>query len=310
MNDKKYYPERANNADLLDLLIIILKYKWLILGCLLLVYVVTFSFFYFSDSKSAGPVSSPKERYYSECKLFLPENLGFVDYNMLKARLLSRGIAVAIGETLNLPTVHQVSWDEKNNKWITEQVYVRNEQTKVWTSAQLSTVRDPDAAATLSVKTERNMVVLRFKDDDPKVPQKALECGLTYLSESYRKPALDYYNSQKEIFRSQLENARDPVLKGRLFEQYSNLLDRDTRAKNAKFYGLEIIEPAFIPEKISADAAPPLTRKPKYGIIIALVTLISFVISISFIFFIEYIQKMKKSDPERFDLIKKYLHFR
>jgi hypothetical protein len=309
MNSQEYIQERRNNPDLLDLLIIIFKYKWMIIGFLLLIYIMTFTFLYFSSKNAPSPLSSQKDRYYSECKLFIPDNLDMVNYNTMKIKLLGRSIALALGEAFNLSAISQTSWDEKSNRWVTEHVYTWNDQTKTWTFAQASKVPDLDFVATLSVKAESNMVTLRFNHNNPEVPQKALVFVLNYLSELYRKPILEYYASQKEIFRKQLAAAQDPVLKGRLFEQYSNLIDKDTRAKNKKFYGIEVIEPAFVAEKISVNS-PPSAWKSKFAMIIALMTLVSLVISISLVFLLEYIKKMKADDPERFKLMHKYLRFR
>lgn len=322
MNNQNYIPEKRNNPDLLDLLIILLKYKWVVISCLLLTYIITFSFFYLSNKKVSVPIDPSKEIYYSECVIYLDDLADKLKAKIiisngdladkLKAKLISRGTLLAAGQFFNLSAIRQTSRDEKNNKWITEQIYYRDEQTKKWTSTQPAAIQDMEAVATLSVKSQNRLITLRFSHTNPEVPQKALNFFLDYVSEFFRKPMLEYYKAQKDIYQKQIANAQDPVLKGRLFEQYSNLIDRDSIAKNEKFYGMEMIDSPSMVENnsmsaVSTSASP---GKLKYGVIIALVTLVSIVISISLIFFIEYIAKMRKNDPERFNLINKYRRFR
>ena len=307
MNNQDYTQERRINPDLLDLLIIILKHKWLIIGFLIFTYLVTFSFFYLSSKKTSVPAAPSKEIYYSECII---DGGDLAD--KVKAKLISRSTIISIGQFFNLPALRQTGWDEKNSKWVTEQIYYWDQQTKAWTSIQPPIIQDMETIATLSIKSQNRLITLRFNNVNPEIPPKALYFCLDYVSEFFRKPILEYYKSQMDIYRKQLAHAQDPVLKGRLFEQYSNLIDRDTRAKNSKFYGMEMVDPPFMSEKDikSGVTSSPPPRKTKYGTIIALMTLLSLVISVSFIFFIEYIAKMRKSDPERFNLISKYLRFR
>lgn len=306
---------RGDNKNLLDLLIIVLKYKGLIISCLLLIYLFTFTYFYFSAQRTHPPASpaKPVEIYHSESVIWLPGYLHLIDYNKMKVQIMSRSTLLALGKFFNLSAICMGEWnDERNNHWRPTHLYLLDKRTQEWVSAETSDVQNLSEVAALFIKSQNNLVTLRFHSTNPEVPQRALIFCLEYISEFMRKPVLEYYESQKQIFHKQLANAQDPVLKGRLFEQYSNLIDKETRAKQSKYFGIEIVELPFLPEKIFASegALHSASRKRNYIAIVALMTLVSFIISILLAYLIEYVKNMKRNDPERFDLIRKHARFR
>lgn len=181
-----------------------------------------------------------------------------------------------------------------------------DEQTKTWKTEEPPTLQDAykSIQGKLEIKADKKSGVLKlgFLFKDPKIAQRILGYYVNGMSEFLRQQSLENVATQSKALQEQLITATDPLLRTKLAEIIAQYVETETLAKVQKYYGFNIIDPPFVPEK---------KFKPKRVQICILSVIVAFFMAIFLAFFMEYVDNLKKNeDPERLENLKKYMKLR
>jgi len=181
-----------------------------------------------------------------------------------------------------------------------------DEQTKTWKTEEPPTLQDAykSIQGKLEIKADKKSGVLKlgFLFKDPKIAQRILGYYVNGMSEFLRQQSLENVATQSKALQEQLITATDPLLRTKLAEIIAQYVETETLAKVQKYYGFNIIDPPFVPEK---------KFKPKRAQICILSVIVAFFMAIFLAFFMEYVDNLKKNeDPERLENLKKYMKLR
>ncbi len=320
-------PEAQDQINLFDVLIIILKYKWLIIAMAVLSIIISILFTYKSDdkdkqTKAAPPVKSSAvpavDVYYSKCVVEVKKIIA----GNVEALLMSRRIAEPVMKEANLETIFYKVWDNKT------QYDVQSME-----GSQIKAIQDllvkggnPDVIRpTLTIKRMDNLLELEFFSKEADVPQKILNAFLNHLSDYFRTQSMKSINLNKAANKRMLGSEKDPVLKEKIYLDLISLNKEEEKATASQVYGIDIIDPptdaskvelrkAFIPVPVPAEPAPLLSaeaqRRMKERKIVIPVIIVSIFLAVMLAFFIEYLKNMKMNNPEKFQVLKDYARFR
>lgn len=287
--------EHRKDANLMDLLILILKHKGLILSVVILgtAAMSAYSILHYRGQATGADSLRPSRMYYSEC-IIEPDG---VSADKLKATLMSRELTRRLIETNSLmPVMKDILLSETN-------------QTKTQGDRlQLNEIQDR-LSKQLKFKNENGIITLTFMSPSGEYPARMLNYYLKTLSDVFRERSLPGIERSKIALSRQLQHERDPALKAKLSERILYLIELENRVKDAQqFYGFAVIDP---PSPSVMDSKPPPGKaNPNYVMIVLLFMLASFLLALILVFCIEKFRKAKREDPERYDQIKKYLRFR
>ncbi len=190
-----------------------------------------------------------------------------------------------------MPVIFEDSWDEK---------------TKTWKVEEPPTLQDAykSIQGMLEIKPDKKSGVLKlgFLFPDPEVAQKLLSYYVDGMSEFLRQQSLENVAIQSKALQEQLITTTDPLLRTKLAEIIAQYVEKETLAKVQKYYGFNVIDPPFVPEK---------RFKPKRAQICILSVIVAFFMAIFLAFIMEYVGNLKKNeDPERLANLKKYMRLR
>ena len=191
-----------------------------------------------------------------------------------------------------MPIIFYEKWDVKNKRWTTDKTPTIEDAQKVI------------FGSFLKIKTDKksNIVKISFEYPDKVWAQRILAYYVEGLSEYLRQQALETARAQKEHLNQQMLSTADPVLKSKLAELTAQQLEKEILAKVQKYYGFNVIDPPFVPEKKS---------KPKIMQIVLVAATVAFFISMFLSFFLEYLRNIRKNeDPERISLLRKYMKWK
>ena len=181
-----------------------------------------------------------------------------------------------------------------------------DEKTKTWKTEEPPTLQDAYKSMQnmLEIKPDKKNGVLKlgFLFENPEIAQKILGYYVNGMSEFLRQQSLENVATQSKALQEQLITTTDPLLRTKLAEIIAQYVETETLAKVQKYYGFNIIDPPFVPEK---------KFKPKRAQICILSVIVAFFMAIFLAFFMEYVGNLKKNeDPERLENLKKYMKLR
>ncbi len=207
---------------------------------------------------------------------------------VLKSRELTNGL---VEKHKLMPVIFEDSWDEK---------------TKTWKTEDPPTIQDAykSMQGMLEIKPDKKNGVLKlgFLFTDPAVAKNLLNYYVDGMSEFLRQQSLENVAIQSKALQEQLVTTTDPLLRTKLAEIIAQYMEKETLAKVQRYYGFNVIDPPFAPEK---------KFKPRRSIICILSVVVAFFVSVFLAFFIEYIGNLKKNeDTERLENLKKYMKLR
>jgi uncharacterized protein involved in exopolysaccharide biosynthesis len=207
---------------------------------------------------------------------------------VLKSRELTNGL---VEKHKLMPVIFEDSWDEKTKTWKTEEPPTLQD---AYTSMQNMLEIKPDKKA--------NVLKLGFLSPDPVLAQKLLGYYVNGMSEFLRQQSLENVVTQSKARQDQLVTTADPLLRTKLAEIIAQYVEKETLAKVQRYYGFNIIDPPFIPEK---------KFKPKRSLICILSVIVAFFLAVFLSFIFEYVSNLKENeDPERLANLKKYMKVR
>lgn len=300
-----YGYEQEDEIDLLDYLIVLLKHKWMIFflvfiaGVAAVIYSLMLPAGIYRSECTIVPIEqgrAPLSSRLSDLGGFgamIASQVGIGDGGslgkfevVLKSRELTNGL---VEKHKLMPVIFKDSWDEK---------------TKTWKAEEPPTLQDAYTSmqGMLEIKPDRKNGVLKlgFLFEDPEIAQRLLSYYVNGMSEFLRQQSLENVAIQSKALQEQLMITADPLLRTKLAEIIAQYVEKKTLAKVQRYYGFNVIDPPFVPEK---RFKPPNRRQ-----ICMLSVIVAFFMAIFLAFFMEYVGNLKKNeDPERFENLKKYM---
>ena len=300
---QNYPPYEEDEINLLDMFIVLLKHKWMIFsvvfaaGIIAVIASLLMTNIYRSECTIA-PIEQEKASLSSSLSALggfgamvasqvgiggagSLEKFGIV----LKSRELTNGL---VEKHKLMPVIFEDSWDEK---------------TKTWKVEDPPTLQDAykSIQGMLEIKPDKKSGVLKlgFLFPDPEVAQKLLSYYVDGMSEFLRQQSLENVAIQSKALQEQLITTTDPLLRTKLAAIIAQYVEKETLAKVQKYYGFNVMDPPFVPEK---------KFKPKRAQICILSVIVAFFMAVFLAFFREYVGNVKeKEDPERLANLKKYM---
>ncbi|MBP1716588.1 MAG: hypothetical protein H6Q43_26 [Deltaproteobacteria bacterium] len=308
--EKTADPNREE-INLLDLIIVILKYKWMIVSIVLLTGFIGFGYFYLAGKSSEGkPVEelATPILYYSEC--------------MIEGRSVST-------EKINLMIYRRnfvLRMMEENNLLNEIQQAILAEKKKGEATDEQATPQDVYRwlRQNLFLSTSGGVLTLGFVCAQKDLPPKIINAFLFSLSEDFRKRDLESSMLKQNLLRRQLAVTQDSFLKERIALELITLMEDEEKARSGKYYGFILLDPPSITDKVRVarkgsekqieslehwvSVSP--SSPPSYGIMVFLLLLASLVVAVSVVFFLESIEKSRQKSPEKIALLKRYASLR
>jgi hypothetical protein len=306
--------EKQREINLLDLFIVLLKYKWMILAFVLVAAILAFAYVkIFSKQSAAINLHAQPELifYYSEC--LIEPDLG------MKEKII-----------MLLPRLNFVLKVVEDNHLLNDiQQAILNEKKKAEIEAEKPSAQEVHnwLKRNLFRTATGGLLAIGLTSREKDLPPKIINAFLTSISQYFRARDLAVITKRASLLRRQLAASHDSFLKDRIAMEITNLIDMKTRAESRKYYGFEVVdspstvekvvvnlkgnEKKVIPlENVSVFPQTSPSRRPRYSMIILFFILASLVLGITLAFFIEYIRNIKRQDPEKFAILKGYLSFR
>ena len=306
--------EREAEISLLDLFIVLLKYKWMILTFVLVAAILGFAYMEISSKQSEVKnlhVQGESVFYYSECLVEPDRDV----MEKIKQIIIRRDFVLKMVEENHLQNeLQQAILNEKKQSGGTgEQPAVQ--EVYGWLRQNLF------------ITPSGTVLTLGFASSQNDLPSRIINAFLLSLSEFFRKRDLEILVNQQNLLRRHLANAQDSFLKAKIAEEIAKVMGKETRIRSEKYYGFELLDPPSLVDRVkitkkgnekkiealvgwTSPSLPSVSRTPKYMLLILLLILSSLVVSITLAFFLEYIHKMKAREPERMALLKRYLSIR
>lgn len=293
---KDQQPVKSQNGDsLIYFMLVLLKYKWLIVSFVALAFVgslVRISLHNSSRSADAERPAVPMS-YSSEC-LLEPDG---VAADKLKAVLTSRNLTAQVLEksTVVKDFPHEFV-DDKNIQQASAKEPPPTELRKV-------------IQGRLEIKIENGMLKISYRGSEKDFPGKILNEYINDTSEFLRRQESSVVKDQIAFTQKKIAAARNEQIKARLADQLMDLFDKERRVNASTYYGFRIIDPPSEAEatltKGPSSALKPLSKLSMVPLLIA-----SFIVALTLAFLIEYIKALKTRNPEQFDTLKRYMKLR
>ncbi len=302
-----YPPEEETN--LLDYLIVLLKYKWLIIamvfvaGVASVIYSLQLTNIYRSEAtiiprKGEKTATSSTLSALRGLGGFAGELIGLGGGGsiekfelVLKSRILARRILSKHRDEI-LSVLYEEIWDKDK---------------KIWTDNPHPTTQDITNAigGLLTIQKEKGGVLkLQVDFKDPVFAKKMVEHYITELSESLREETLKDAAENQRFLRRQLERTLDVLLKEKIYILLAKEIEKETFASAQKHYSFTVLDPPIV-----SDLNKRI--KPNRRNICVLSVIVAFFTAVLFAFFLEYIHNLKTTgDPERLERFKKSIKLR
>jgi uncharacterized protein involved in exopolysaccharide biosynthesis len=299
------YEYEEDEINLLDYVIVLLKYKWLIFGIVFItgIAAVIISLMLPNIYRSEATII-PRQQEKSGASSALSA-LGAIsgmagelvglggggDVDKFEVVLKSRELSRRVVEKYKLmPELFEEHWDPLK---------------KEWKENPAPTLQDAYEALkgmlTVSRDRKTDVLTVKFDNEDPRFAKIMAEHYLTELSESLREETLKDAAENKRFLQEQLEQTSDPLLKVKISELLAKEIEKETFARAQKYYSFIVLDPP-----VAADLDKKV--KPKRSLICILSVAVAGFFAIFLAFFIEYIHNVKQGeDEERLSNLRKYL---
>lgn len=305
---EKQADDRGKEVNLIDLFIFLLKYKRLILFCIILAGISTPLYLTVSARFKAKIIDVPQEQYYyAECII------SHSDITRIKYFLQSRDLTIKVMQDNHLPMIRHNVWDDKASKWVTEHLYAWDDKNKTLTDEKFDSKSVSDSIATLYIKPQQNTITMSFSSREKDETIRLLTVYLNHISEFHRKYEIAILKEQRGVYEKKFAVAKDSYQKAQLAQKLIEMSDRELLTRNLKYFGFELIDSPYItnvifqPQKQIESVPMPSARK--YIAMTFLLMLAAFVIALFLAGAMEYLAFIKKSDPAKFNLLLKQLEF-
>jgi len=301
-----YPPE--DEINLLDYLIVLLKYKWLIISMVFVASVasVIYSLQLTNIYRSEATIAPrQEEKTATSSTLSALRGLGGFAGDLiglggggsadkfemvLKSRILSYRI---VEKHKLMPRIFEEIWDSENKKWNTNPHPTSQDAYKTLMGM-----------LTISRDRKSDVLTIQFDHKDPEFTKEMVEYYTTELSESLREETLKDAAENQRFLRRQLERTPDVLLKEKIYILLAKEIEKETFASAQKYYSFMVLDPPIVPDLNKRI-------KPKRRTICILSVTVAFFTAVFMAFFLEYIHNLKTTeDPERLERFKKSIKLR
>ncbi len=284
----------------LDIVLLLLKYKWMIIAITLAAALIPVVFNIKAINLPSHQQPSIASEYnFAMCKILAKNETGESLAKMLQSAKLK---AAMIKNEELIKIMGNVFYDPLNNAWLTKQTLSRDDMEEILTNK-------------LTINREGDTLGIIQYHYDPKVAQQILKYYLLELERRCNELAGDIKMKRlrekdafiKEITR-EYNDTKDQMLRLAIAPHIAEALVKKKEIAVASFTAFEIIEPPSI-NTIPLQYMP----KPKQikGLkIIMLSAAFAFIFSIVLAFFIEYLKVSMLKNPDTIKQIKNYLSWR
>ena len=307
-----YYPEDEDEINLLDLLIVLLKHKFLIVGVVFLAavgsvfYALTLDNIYRSE---ATIIPRAEEKTAMPSALSALGGLGGIAGEMLglggggsldkfETVLNSRTFATKIYEKHKdkiLPGLYEDAWDAESKKWHADVEKPPTTQDITKAISEMLVINSDKKTSILTVQVEHT---------DPEYAKKMVDYYLKELSDSLRQETLRDATENQKFLNEQIEQTSDVLLREKIYTLLAKEIEKQTFARAQNPYSFQILDPPIIPDLDKKV-------KPKRSMICMLSVIVAFFLSVFAAFFLEYISNTRESeDPERIERFKESIKLR
>jgi uncharacterized protein involved in exopolysaccharide biosynthesis len=295
-----------DEINLLDYVIVLLKYKWLILGIVFVAGVaaviisLNLTNIYRSEAtiiprqqeKSATSSALSALGAFSGMAGELVGLGGGGDVDKFEVVLKSRELARRVVEKYKLlPELFEDEWDPLKKQWKENPAPTFQDAYKLLAKKMLTVSRD----------RKTDVLTIKFDNEDPRFAKIMAEHYLTELSESLREDTLEDATENKRFLQEQLDLTSDVLLKVKISELLAKEIEKETFARAQKYYSFIVLDPP-----VASDLDKKV--KPKRSLICILSVTVAGFFAIFMAFFLEYIHNVKNSeDEERLSRLRRYL---
>jgi len=308
--------ELEDEINLIDLVLVLLKRKWFIAGFVFLTGVaavlITLSMpnIYRSEAtilprEGEKTTSSMVSSALGGLGGMAAGELGLgggSSLEKLRVVLQSRYLAQrAIQKYDLLPILFPGAWDETAKKWKTEKWFGLLDMKPP--TVQSGVKRLIEGLLTVASDSKSGTLKISFEDKDPEKAKAVTQYLLIETSETMREVVLQDAAENLKFFYEQLERTSDSLLRAKIYENLAKEIEKETFAKAQKYYGFYVPDPPFAPD-LDKQA------KPKRLLIAILSIFVGFFIAVFFAFLLEYLSRIKKEDPDRYQQLKNGLRLR
>jgi uncharacterized protein involved in exopolysaccharide biosynthesis len=305
------YPyAEEDEINLVDLFMVLLKRKGLIIGLVFFtgVAAVIISLLMTNIYRSDATILPRQEEQSSSAAIssalvglggMVAGQLGLGGAGSLEKMeviMRSRHLAQQVIEKYDLmPVLFADAWDEKAKKWKTTKWFGLAEK-------EPPTIQDGikkiiDDFMTVTPDTTKGTLKVAFDHREPQTAKNIVEYFLIQTSETMREVVLRDAAENMRFLNEQLEKATDPLLRAKIYDMLAKEIEKDTFARAQKYYGFYVPDPPLVPD-LNKKA------KPKRALICILSVMLAFFVAVFLAFFLEYVNRLKTDDPDRYRQLK------
>ena len=294
-NDTKSQHNKGIEVNLLDIVLLVLKYKWLIV--VITVAAATFPIIFdikLINLPSSQHPSIASVNNFARCTLLAKDENAESLINFLQ--IIKVKSASAENEGL-IKAMKDMYWDGYNMVWVTKPTFTKHE-----IEATLGSM--------LRITQEKNIIDLRMYHDRLDIAQKILEFFLLELTKDCNKLIANRIKEKDLFIRDmtrEYNNIKDQTLRKEMAKYIAEALAEKKKAALSHFTAFEILEPPSI------NPTPPILilrpKQVKGSKVIVLFASLAFVFSMFLAFGIEWF-RLLNNKHDYMGVIKRYFVMR
>lgn len=242
----------------------------------------------------SGLIGLPESATSSEIMLLLKSNI-------LREKIIS--------EYNLLPVLFSEQWDSEKKAWKKGGGFSLNPLT--WISKLIAAVKPADkkiikkepgvpdiwdglraldGLVKISNDKKENSIAISAEFDDPAIAASIVNYFLAALNNHMSGEAKRVAAINKKYLEEQLSQTSDPFIKQKIYNMIAQQIETSMMAEVKENFSFKIIDPPKVPDK---------KVKPKRAQMVLLSFVVSLFIAVFIIFFLEYLEKMKKSEGRK-----------
>jgi len=286
-----------DEINLLDLLLVLIRHKWLIFWLVFLtgVAAVTASLLMTNIYRSEATITPREEEKGGALSLPSLGGLGGMvagelglggggSLQKLEVVLGSRDLTLRIINTYELmPVIFADDWDAGQKKWKTDQPKTVQDGLKKIMSDLLK----------ISVDSGKNIIKIGFEHRRPSTARDIVYHYLKEASEMLREEVIRDAGENRRFFTEQLNQTADPLLKEKIYALLAKEIEKETFARAQKYYSFQVLDPPIVPD-------PDKKVKPRRALICVLAVVVAFFMAVFLSFLVEFIRRTRSDDPQRY----------
>jgi uncharacterized protein involved in exopolysaccharide biosynthesis len=305
-----------DEINLLDLFMVLVRRKWLIISIV------------FLTSVAAVAVSLLMKNIYRSETTIIPREEEKTPSSVLTSALGGLGSMVAgelglggagsleklevvfrsrrlaqraIEKYALMPVLFPDEWDESTKKWKTKKWFGLADMNPPTVQDAMIKISEDWLAVTSD--STKGTLKASFDHRGPETARKIVDYFLIEMSEMMREVVLRDAAENIRFLTEQLDKTTDPLLRIKVCESLAREIEKDTFARAQKYYGFYVADPPLAPDRDKQ-------AKPKRALIFILSILVAFFIAVFIAFLLEFVSRIKKEDPDRYQELKNGLRLR